>query len=299
MFERFAEGSRREIALASQEAKELGHDFIGTEHLLLGLLAAGEGTAVAVLTDLDVTLDDARRKVAQRVHASGSGSIDSPPFTPLAKRVLERALRETMRLNAKSVESEHLLLGLIEVPDGGGARILAELAGSLEQVRQGVQARIGPPPAPPGAGRATAAGAPLEQTKAPLTGGALRRWATQTRVVFRSPAEEAGENADTVATKDAAAPRCGSCQASLVTEARYRMINVAPDLGPDRPAVESAADSDASTETDTDADTGGRPATATRPATDAALAPADPVTLGDLTVNVVFCRNCGVALGIA
>jgi len=264
MFERFAEGARREIALASQEAKELGHDFIGTEHLLLGLLVAGTGTAFEVLTELDVTLDDARRKVSERVHPHGSGSVDSPPFTPLAKKVLERALRESMRLSAKSVESEHLLLGLVEVPDGGGARILAELAGSLGQVRQGVLARVGLQPAPTGdagaAGATGATGGALEQTKAPLTGRAIRRWATQTREVFRPPIDIDEEPGDVEPSADEGPPpRCPVCRAPLAANARYCRMTVPLDLGDQ---TEMA---------------GGE---------------------GGLVVTVVFCENCGVTLGV-
>ncbi|MDQ1393669.1 MAG: ATP-dependent Clp protease ATP-binding subunit ClpC, partial [Acidimicrobiaceae bacterium] len=110
MFERFAEEARRATALASQEARELRHDFIGTEHLLLGLLATGEGTAYSVLTELEVTLDDARRKVSERVHAYGTESVESPPFTPLAKKSLERALREALQFDARVIGTEHLLL---------------------------------------------------------------------------------------------------------------------------------------------------------------------------------------------
>src|SRR5580658_9974366 len=118
MFERFAEEARRATALASQEARQMGHDLIGTEHLLLGLLALGEGTAFTVLTDLEVTQEDARRKVSERVHPYGMGSVESPTFTPLAKKALERALREALQLDAALIESEHLLLGLVAVPDG-------------------------------------------------------------------------------------------------------------------------------------------------------------------------------------
>jgi hypothetical protein len=212
MFERFADEARRATALASEEARQFGHDFIGTEHLLLGLLASGEGIGFSVLTELEVTLEDARRKVSERVHAYGSGSVDSPPFTPLAKKSLERALREALQLKAKLIGSEHLVLGLVAVPDGGGARILAELAGNLDQVRQAVLIRVGQP-----AKSATS----LEQTKAPVASNTLRRWATQGLLVLRPPTN--------LPEAVGAAPRCPTCQASVDTFARYRQVTVPPE----------------------------------------------------------------------
>jgi ATP-dependent Clp protease ATP-binding subunit ClpC len=234
MFERFADEARRATALASEEARRLGHDFIGTEHLLLGLLAA-EGTASAVLGELEVTLDDARAKVSQRVHPYGSGSVESPPFTPLAKKVLERALREALQLEAPLIGSEHLLLGLIDVADGGGAWIVVELAGSADRVREAVLARIS----------ATGTSTP----SAPKT---LRRWAAQGRTVLTG--RQAGE-----AESQGPPPRCGGCQASLETEARYRRVTVAWE----EPGKEEGE--------------GPEP----------------------ITVTLVYCGHCGVALGVA
>jgi hypothetical protein len=225
MFERFAEEARRATALATKQARELGHDFIGTEHLLLGLLASEEGMACSVLGELDVTLDDARRKVTERVHAYGSGSVENPPFTPLAKRSLERAMREALQLHAPLIGSEHLLLGLVAVPDGGGARILVELAGSLDQVRQAVLAQVGPIPTP---------GPPLEQTKAPVTSRTLRRWAAQSKIVFRPP------EAPAAVAAVGPPPHCPTCQSSLATEARYRRLAVPPEASGDAGAPSEA-----------------------------------------------------------
>lgn len=212
MFERFAEEARRATALASQEARQLGHDLIGTEHMLVGLLALGDGIAFSVLTDFEVTLEDARRKVAERVHPYGMGDVESPTFTPLAKKALERALREALQLDASLIGSEHLLLGLIAVPDGGGARILMELAGNLDQVRAAVVGQVSHRPGP---------GPPVEQTKAPVTSRTLRRWANQGRTVLRAPGAPS--------TAPGPGPRCPSCQSSLATEARYHRIEVPPE----------------------------------------------------------------------
>ena len=145
MFERFSDEARLAIGQAAEEARRLGHDFIGTEHLLLGLLAGRSGVALDVLASQEVTLEDVRSKVNERVHGYGKGSVESPPFTPLAQKALERALREALEMGVDSVGTEHLLLGLLDVPDGGGARILVELAGSLENVRQEVLSRLAPP----------------------------------------------------------------------------------------------------------------------------------------------------------
>lgn len=254
MFERFAEEARRATALASTEARQFGHDFIGTEHLLLGLLATDEGVAFSVLTELEVTLDDARRKVTERVHPSGRGSTDSPPFTPLAKKSLERALREALALKAEVIGSEHLLLGLVAVPDGGGARILAELAVSLEQVREAVLARVGHPVSGPSE-------APLEQTKAPVTSKTLRRWATQGLLVLRPPGPASMspevEVPDPSSVTSEMGPLCRGCQAPLATSARYRMVTAAPGV------------------------------------------PIEGEGAGEVVVRVVYCDQCGTALGIA
>lgn len=208
MFERFADDARKATALASEEARQLGHDFIGTEHLLLGLLAA-EGAACAILAELEITLEDARQRVSERVHPYGSGSAENPPFTPLAKKVLERALREALQLASSMIQSEHLLLGLLDVTDGGGSRIVVELAGSVDQLRQTVLARLGPPSA---SARATAS---ATATRSPRT---LHRWAAQSRTVFTGGRPGTEELAP--------APRCPACQASLATAARYRRLTI-------------------------------------------------------------------------
>jgi ATP-dependent Clp protease ATP-binding subunit ClpC len=249
MFERFTEGARRATALASQEARQLNHDFIGTEHLLLGLLAVDEGVALAVLTEHEVTLEDVRRKVNERVHAYGSGpfgrgDVESPPFTPLAKKALERSHREALQLNAPHIATEHLLLGLIAVPDGGGARILVELAGNLDRIRQAVLGQVEP--------RLQGEGATIEQTKAPVTSGTLRRWAAQGRTVLRPPSvtTEPASPASPAPPDDpmGPAPYCPACRSPLETGARYRQLRVPPGIqaedgepAADQPAVEVVA----------------------------------------------------------
>ena len=298
MFERFAEEARRATALASEEARQLGHDFIGTEHMLLGLLASGSGPAYSVLTELEVTLDGARVMVAERVHASQGGDVESPPFTPLAKKSLSWALREALEAESPLIGSEHLLLGLIDVPDGGGARILEELAGSLLYVREAVVALRAP--RPEGAGLAAGAGGvgqePAEQTKAPVTGRTLRRWAVQGRTILRPTSS--GPELATVGPVGPA-PRCPGCQASLVTEVRYRVISVpAGDEGAGAGGSGSGTTAEAVplAEPGVAAAEGG--AFSAGEAGGAGGAGADEA-VGAVTVTVVYCGRCGVALGIA
>ncbi|MDQ6617011.1 MAG: hypothetical protein M3083_20265 [Actinomycetota bacterium] len=278
MFERFAEEARRATALASEEARRLNHDFIGTEHLLLGLVASAEGTAFSVLTELEVTLDEVRQKVAERVHAPGSGKVDSPPFTPLAKKSLERALREALQLSSAQIESEHLLLGLIAVPDGGGARILAELAGNLDQVREAVLIRVGPRPTP---------GEPVEQSKAPVTARTLRRWASQGRTVLRPLLSGATEPAGLGSAEVVGPPpRCPNCQSPLATEARYRQLTV--PAGTETEGPEGAGPEGAGPE-------GAAPEPEGAGGTD----DPDPVPRETVVITVVYCGHCGIAFGVA
>lgn len=283
MFERFADEARRATALASEEARKLGHDFIGTEHLLLGLLAGGEGTAFAVLTELEVTLADVRAKVTERVHAYGTESSASPPFTPLAKKALERALREALQLDAAVIGPEHLLLGLVDVPDGGGARIVVELAGSLDQVRESVLAQIDP---------RRPSGPPVIHTKAPVTSGARRRWAIPGRTGLSARPDTATPR-DTGIEPSGPEPHCPSCQSSLVTEARYRRVDVPPELGGEPAGVAPASPPPDPEPTDSP------PPTTDATAATAATSTSVSVSPGTITVTLVYCGHCGVTLGIA
>jgi ATP-dependent Clp protease ATP-binding subunit ClpC len=136
MFERFTPRSRRAIVMAQEEARLLSHNYIGTEHLLLGLLADGDGDAAHALESLDVTLEAARDQVRQMIgegHESQSGHI---PFTARAKKVLELSLREALTLRSQSIGSVHLLLGLVAEGEGVGAQILERLGAPLATVRE-------------------------------------------------------------------------------------------------------------------------------------------------------------------
>jgi hypothetical protein len=138
MFERFTDRARRVVVLAQEEARHLDHNYIGTEHILLGLIHEGEGVAARALTALDISLEAVRVQVEEIV---GRGS-DAPgghiPFTPRAKKVLELSLREALALGHNYIGTEHILLGLIREGEGVAAQVLVKEGGSLDRVRQAV-----------------------------------------------------------------------------------------------------------------------------------------------------------------
>src|SRR5215468_11725989 len=143
MFERFTDRARRVVVLAQQEARLLGHDYIGTEHLLLGLLADGEGTAARALESLGVTLDAAREQVREIIGEGKGPQQGHIPFTPRAKKVLELSLREALERGDDHIGTEHLLLGLLAEADGVGAQIVARLGASPRAVRDKVMELTG------------------------------------------------------------------------------------------------------------------------------------------------------------
>jgi Clp amino terminal domain, pathogenicity island component/UvrB/uvrC motif len=139
MFERFTDRARRVVVLAQEEARLLSHGFIGTEHLLLGLIREDEGVAAKTLRTLDIELQTVRDRVREII---GQGSDEQPsghiPFTPRAKRVLEFSLREALQLGHDYIGTEHILLGLIREGEGVAAQVLVELGADLNVVRQRV-----------------------------------------------------------------------------------------------------------------------------------------------------------------
>ena len=138
MFERFTDPARRVLVLAQEEAGLLGHNFIGTEHILLGLVLEDEGVAAKALQSLGVSLEATREKVEQMSGPAGLPASGSAPFTPLAKNVLEQALREAIILGHNYVGTEHILLGLARESEGVGAKVLVSLGADLPRVRQQV-----------------------------------------------------------------------------------------------------------------------------------------------------------------
>jgi ATP-dependent Clp protease ATP-binding subunit ClpC len=138
MFERFTDAARRVLVLAQEEARLLNHNFIGTEHILLGLLHEGEGVGARALAALDVNLSDAREKVEAAVAPADGPISGSPPFTPRAKKVLELSLREALQLGHSYIGTEHLLLGLVREGEGVAAQVLVSLGADLSRARQEV-----------------------------------------------------------------------------------------------------------------------------------------------------------------
>ena len=137
MFDRFTERARKVIALAREEAGRLGHDYIGTEHLLLGLIREGGGVAAAVLENLNVDLDRVRLEVEKLVVIGGGTlTLGEVPFTPRAKKVLELSVEEAQSLSHNYIGTEHLLLGLIREGEGVAAKVLENLGVKLDKARE-------------------------------------------------------------------------------------------------------------------------------------------------------------------
>jgi len=137
MFNRFTERARKVILLAREEAKRLDHDYLGTEHILLGLIREGEGVGATVLQELGIDLARVREEVEKAVGRGGGGLfLGQIPFTPRAKKVLELAVAEAKNLGHNYVGTEHILLGLIREEEGVAAQILTTLGADLEKVRQ-------------------------------------------------------------------------------------------------------------------------------------------------------------------
>jgi 2-amino-4-hydroxy-6-hydroxymethyldihydropteridine diphosphokinase len=145
MFERFTERARKVVVLAQDEAGRFGHDYIGTEHLFIGLVNEGEGVAAQALHYLNVTLDGVREQV-ESIVGYGEGTSQQAPFTPYAKKVLELALREAMQLGHNYIGTEHILLGLATEREGVAARILSNLDVESSRVRSEVLRRLGKQP---------------------------------------------------------------------------------------------------------------------------------------------------------
>ena len=157
MFEKFTDRARRVVVLAQEEARMLDHNYIGTEHLLLGLIHEGHGVAAGALESLGISLEDVRRNVEEMIgrgEAAPSGHI---PFTPRAKKVLELSLRESQQLGQDYIGTEHILLGLIREGEGVAAQVLVKLGADLNRVRQQVLEMVGGR-----AAREPEAGGPLE-----------------------------------------------------------------------------------------------------------------------------------------
>ena len=138
LFERFTDRARRVVVLAQEEARLLNHNYIGTEHILLGLIHEGEGVAAKALESLGISLEAVRSQVEEIIGQGGSSPSGHIPFTPRAKKVLELSLREALQLGHNYIGTEHILLGLIREGEGVAAQVLVKLGADLSRVRQQV-----------------------------------------------------------------------------------------------------------------------------------------------------------------
>ena len=168
MFERFTDRARRVVVLAQEEAKMLNHNYIGTEHILLGLIHEGEGVAAKALESLGISLDAVREQVQDIIGQGQQQPTGHIPFTPRAKKVLELSLREALQLGHNYIGTEHILLGLIREGEGVAAQVLVKLGADLNKVRQQVIQLLSGYQGKEPAGVATGAG---EQAQASAQGG--------------------------------------------------------------------------------------------------------------------------------
>ncbi|MGI9612716.1 MAG: Clp protease N-terminal domain-containing protein, partial [Acidimicrobiales bacterium] len=166
MFERFTDRARRVVVLAQEEARLLNHNYIGTEHILLGLIHEGEGVAAKALESLSISLEAVRSQVEDIIGQGGSSPSGHIPFTPRAKKVLELSLREALQLGHNYIGTEHILLGLIREGEGVAAQVLVKLGADLSRVRQQVIQLLSGYSGPAGSGNA-----PTEGGKASSTSG--------------------------------------------------------------------------------------------------------------------------------
>jgi ATP-dependent Clp protease ATP-binding subunit ClpC len=175
VFERFTDRARRVVVLAQEEARLLNHNYIGTEHILLGLIHEGEGVAAKALESLGISLEAVRAQVEEIIGQVGSSPSGHIPFTPRAKKVLELSLREALQLGHNYIGTEHILLGLIREGEGVAAQVLVKLGADLSRVRQQVIQLLsgysGPAGASSGGKEATPTGAPAGQVSGEQTSG--------------------------------------------------------------------------------------------------------------------------------
>jgi hypothetical protein len=194
VFERFTDRARSVLVLAQEEARLLNHSFIGTEHILLGLIHQGDGVGAVALESLGITLQAVRQKVEETIGMAGTAPSGSPPFTPRAKKVLELSLREALQLGHSYIGTEHILLGLVREGEGVAATVLINLGADLGRVRQKVVQLM--------------SGSTEEEHSGGLE------------------SIDPGIGGDPSSSPE---PRCPQCRVGLAVGARFRTIDVPPD----------------------------------------------------------------------
>jgi Clp amino terminal domain, pathogenicity island component/UvrB/uvrC motif len=204
MLERFTDRARRVVKLAEEEARRLDHNYIGTEHILLGLIREDEGVAAKALESLGISLEAVREQVEEIIGRGQQVPFEVIPFTPRAKTVLELSLRESLQLRHSYIGTEHILLGLIREGDGVAAQVLVKLGADLNRVRQQVIGLISgqqPQPGrlPPREGApATAAQDRLNAIEARLNAIEVLLAAVEQRVGIRPDTTDLDEQIDRV-----------------------------------------------------------------------------------------------------
>ena len=200
MFERFTERARQVVVLAQDEARALKHNYIGTEHILLGLLREEEGLAARVLESLDITVEEVRAQVARIVGQGDEVTTGQIPFTPRAKKVLELALREALSLGHNYIGTEHILLGLVRENEGVAARILLDFDADAEKIRNEIIRML----SGPGRRQAGAGGRRRARSRSP------RSCSTSSAATSRSRRRRASSTRSSAARRRSS----GSCRSS-------------------------------------------------------------------------------------
>jgi ATP-dependent Clp protease ATP-binding subunit ClpA len=202
MLERFTDRARRVVVLAQEEARRLDHNYIGTEHILLGLLREGEGVAARALKSLEVSLDAVRQQVEEIIGRGQQAPSGHIPFTPRSKKVLELSLRESKQLGHNYIGTEHILLGLLREGDGVAAQVLVRLGADLNRVRQQVIDLLhGRAAAEPGPG----VDVRLEMVEQQLTAIERQLTAIERRIGIRPDTSDLDEQIEAVRTEKEAA----------------------------------------------------------------------------------------------
>jgi ATP-dependent Clp protease ATP-binding subunit ClpC len=195
VFERFTDRARRVVVLAQEEARMLSHNYIGTEHILLGLIHEREGVAATTLESMNISLEAVRREIEEIIGQGQATPTGHIPFTPRAKKVLELSLRESLQLGANYIGTEHILLGLIREGEGVAAQVLQKLGADLHGVRQTVIRFL--------------SGYPATSEEIPMTG-----WTPASGTTGWTPAS---------------GPSCPWCSRPLEGSLAYRTMVAAPD----------------------------------------------------------------------
>jgi ATP-dependent Clp protease ATP-binding subunit ClpC len=220
MFERFTDRGRRVVVLAQEEARLLNHNYIGTEHILLGLIREGQGVAARALEELGISLETVREQVEEIIGQGEAAPAGHIPFTPRAKKVLEMSLREALQLGHNYIGTEHLLLGLIREGEGVAAQVLEKLGADLNRARQEVLHLL--------SGYARGKGESLDLSQEEievvrrLAGGASRKQIAEKLGVSRAELKSRLDrviakliSVGTAAEETREAPRCPRCRKEL------------------------------------------------------------------------------------